>query len=113
MCRYQRKHLSTFWEVIGYIGLGTEKKKKKWTHLKLKEKFLQQNDGLLLKQQLCNFETTKIFTAEELKKATNNYDENRVIGGGFGTTYRGELSDNRVVVIKKSKIVDQSQIEHS
>ena len=28
MCRYQRKHLSTFWEVIGYIGLGTEKKKK-------------------------------------------------------------------------------------
>jgi serine/threonine protein kinase len=84
--------------------------------MKLKEKFFQQNGGLLLKQQLSNhqssFEKTKIFTAEELKKATNNYDESRVIGqGGFGTVYKGVLSDNSVVAIKKSKIADQSQIE--
>uniref|UniRef100_A0A2N9FN22 Protein kinase domain-containing protein n=1 Tax=Fagus sylvatica TaxID=28930 RepID=A0A2N9FN22_FAGSY len=84
--------------------------------IKLKEKFFQQNGGLLLKQQLSNHqnsvETTKIFTTEELKKATNNYDESRVIGqGGFGTVYKGVLPDNRVVAIKKSKIGDQSQIE--
>ena len=84
--------------------------------IKLKEKFFQQNGGLLLKQQLSNhqksIETTKIFTTEELKKATNNYDKRRVLGqGGFRTVYRGVLSDSTIVAIKKSKIGDQSQIE--
>ncbi|KAM3682989.1 hypothetical protein ACJW31_12G112400 [Castanea mollissima] len=88
---------------------------KRRKHLQLKEKFFQQNGGLLLKQQVSNLEssmTTKIFTAEEFKKATNNYDESRVLGhGGYGTVYKGVLSDNKVVAIKKSKIGDQSQIE--
>jgi serine/threonine protein kinase len=95
-----------------WIFWGLKRRK----YMKLKEKFFQQNRGLLLKQQLSNhqssFEKTKIFTTEELKKATNNYNERRVIGqGGFGIMYRGVLSDNRVVAIKKSKIADQSQIE--
>ncbi|KAL4596050.1 hypothetical protein ACB092_12G136200 [Castanea dentata] len=94
-----------------WIYWGLKRRK----HLKLKEKFFQQNGGLLLRQQVSNHEssmTTKIFTAKELKKATNNYDESRVLGqGGYGTVYRGVLSDNKVVAIKKSKIGDQSQIE--
>ena len=57
-------------------------------------------------------ETAKIFTTEELKKATNNYDETLIIGqGGFGTVFKGFLPDNRIVAIKKSKIVDENQIE--
>nr|XP_023888779.1 putative wall-associated receptor kinase-like 16 [Quercus suber] len=94
-----------------WIYWGLKRRK----NLKLKEKFFQKNGGLLLKQQVSNHEssmTTKIFTAEELKKATNNYDESRVLGhGGYGTVYKGILSDNKVVAIKKSKIGDQSQIE--
>ncbi|KAM3683739.1 hypothetical protein ACB094_12G169600 [Castanea mollissima] len=95
-----------------WIYWGLKKRK----IIKLKEKFFQQNGGLLLKQQLSNhqksIETTKIFTTEELKKATNNYDESRVLGqGGYGIVYRGLLSDNTVVAIKKSKIGDQSQVE--
>ncbi|KAL5729296.1 hypothetical protein ACHQM5_002269 [Ranunculus cassubicifolius] len=84
--------------------------------IKLKEKFFEKNGGLMLKQQLSSQEggaesTTKIFTMEELKLATNNYDEDRILGqGGFGTVYKGVLPDLRIVAIKKSKIVDESQL---
>ncbi|XP_041012967.1 wall-associated receptor kinase 2-like [Juglans microcarpa x Juglans regia] len=83
---------------------------------KLKEKFFQQNGGLFLQQKLSNdrtsMQTVKIFKAEELEKATNNYDESRVLGqGSYGTVYRGVLPDNKLVAIKKSKFCDQSQIE--
>ncbi|KAL5729300.1 hypothetical protein ACHQM5_002273 [Ranunculus cassubicifolius] len=84
---------------------------------KLKEKFFQQNGGLLLKQQISLHEgggvesTTKIFTTDELKLATNNYDKSRIIGqGGSGTVYKGILPDLRVVAIKKSKLIDESQL---
>ncbi|KAM7514798.1 hypothetical protein LguiA_004381 [Lonicera macranthoides] len=84
--------------------------------IKQREQFFHQNGGFILKQQLSEHQgssqTAKIFTAEDLKKATNNYDESRVIGqGGYGTVYKGILPDNREVAIKKSKISDQSQIE--
>ncbi|XP_026394787.1 wall-associated receptor kinase-like 1 [Papaver somniferum] len=89
---------------------------KKRRLIKMKEKFFQQNGGLLLKQQISSneggVETSKIFTAEELKLATNNYNESLILGqGGYGTVYKGTLPDNHTVAIKKSKIVDQSQIE--
>ena len=84
--------------------------------IKLKQWFFEQNGGLILQQKLSReenlVETTKIFTMEELKRATNNYDETLIIGrGGFGTVYKGFLPDNRIVAIKKSRIADESQIE--
>ncbi|XP_042963802.1 wall-associated receptor kinase 5-like [Carya illinoinensis] len=70
----------------------------------------------MLQQRLPNqtrsMETTKVFSTDKLEKATDNYNKSRVIGqGGYGVVYKGILLDNRVVVIKKSKIGDQSQIE--
>ncbi|XVE60239.1 hypothetical protein DITRI_Ditri05aG0112500 [Diplodiscus trichospermus] len=89
---------------------------KKWKLIKLKEKFFRQNGGLMLQQELSrrdsSTETAKIFSAEELKKATNNYDETRILGrGGYGTVYKGTLTDGRIVAIKKSQVVDESQID--
>ncbi|KEH40351.1 putative protein kinase RLK-Pelle-WAK family [Medicago truncatula] len=84
--------------------------------LKLKEKFFKQNGGFILLRQLSKREdasgTTQIFKEDELKKATNNYEESLIIGrGGFGTVYKGILADNRIVAIKKSKIMDATQVE--
>ncbi|KAF8404090.1 hypothetical protein HHK36_008970 [Tetracentron sinense] len=82
--------------------------------IKLKQKFFKQK--LLMYQQMSydesSVEKTKIFTAKELKKATDNYNENRILGqGGHGTVYKGMLMDGRIVAVKKSKIVDEGQIE--
>ncbi|KAK8604894.1 hypothetical protein V6N13_082360 [Hibiscus sabdariffa] len=52
---------------------------KRWKLIKLKHKFFRQNGGLMLQQELSrrdtSTETAKIFSADELDKATNNYDE--------------------------------------
>jgi serine/threonine protein kinase len=100
--------------VCSILGLNLIIKQRKL--IKRRERFFRQNGGLYLNQILSRQEslagTTTIFSAEELKKASNNYDENLIIGeGGFGTVYKGFLSDNTIVAIKKSKVVDRSQIE--
>ncbi|GJZ63020.1 wall-associated receptor kinase-like protein 2 [Tanacetum coccineum] len=72
--------------------------------------------GLLLTQQEASNEglvdKTKLFTSDELEKATDHFNENRILGrGGQGTVYKGMLTDGRIVAVKKSKAVDQSQLE--
>ena len=54
---------------------------------KEKEKFFKQNGGNILYQQILSkqIDTVIIFTKEDLKKATNNYDRSRELGiGGHG-----------------------------
>ncbi|GFZ02196.1 wall-associated kinase family protein [Actinidia rufa] len=97
---------------VSWIYFGIKRRKL----IKLREKFFQQNGGLLMKQQISSNErgpeNSKVFTAEELEKATNNFAEDRILGrGGYGVVYKGVLPDQRVVAIKKSKIMDESQIE--
>ncbi|CAL5333111.1 unnamed protein product [Camellia sinensis] len=53
-----------------------------------------------------------MFTSEDLKKATNYYDKSKIVGrGGNGIVYKGTLGDKRIVAIRKSKVVDESQVE--
>ncbi|KAG8388356.1 hypothetical protein BUALT_Bualt02G0117300 [Buddleja alternifolia] len=81
---------------------------------KCKDKFFKRNGGLLLQQQTNEgtLGKTKLLPARELEKATDNFSESRILGqGGQGTVYKGMLSDGIIVAIKKSKLVDENQLE--
>ncbi|GMG99902.1 hypothetical protein Nepgr_001742 [Nepenthes gracilis] len=90
---------------------------KKRKEMRQRAKYFKRNGGLLLQHQMSSneggvVEKTRIFTTNELEKATDNFNENRVLGhGGQGIVYKGMLMDGRIVAIKKSKQVDEDQLE--
>ncbi|KAK9673434.1 hypothetical protein RND81_12G167600 [Saponaria officinalis] len=88
---------------------------KRRREIRRKAEHFKRNGGLLLQQQMSSdegaIETTKIFTITELENATDNFNENRILGqGGQGTVYKGMLMDGKIVAIKKAKKVDESQV---
>ena len=90
---------------------GLEKREKK----KIKQKFFKKNGGLLLQQQISSskesVEKTKLYSVEELEKATDGFNLSRIIGkGGLGRVFKGMLSDGSIVPIKKSNTIDEKQL---
>ncbi|GAB2212951.1 hypothetical protein Drorol1_Dr00020959 [Drosera rotundifolia] len=88
---------------------------RKRKQIRRKAKHFERNGGLLLQQKMTSshgvVDKTKVFTADELEKATDNFHEDRILGqGGQGTVYKGMLTDGRIVAIKKSKKIDESQL---
>lgn len=82
---------------------------------KQKEHNFKKNGGKIFEKLLSESEGStqivKIFTEEELKNATQNFSPDNIVGqGGFGTVYKGILTDNTEVAIKKSKVIDPNQI---
>ncbi|KAI9083710.1 hypothetical protein K1719_034299 [Acacia pycnantha] len=85
-----------------------------WAHKqrtvkKLRRRNFEQNRGnlllLQLPQQQIYSDWTRIFTELELKNATNNFNESRMLGRGEqGTVYKGIFPDNTIVAIKKSRV---------
>ncbi|GMN27397.1 hypothetical protein TIFTF001_001632 [Ficus carica] len=83
---------------------------------KLKKKYFKHNGGLLLQEQLSSskdtIENTTLFTSKELEKATDNYNNSRILGrGGQGIVYKGILTDGRIVAVKKSRVLDASKVK--
>ncbi|KAK9029887.1 hypothetical protein V6N11_031329 [Hibiscus sabdariffa] len=90
-------------------------------NIMLKQKYFKKNGGMLLQQHLSNnknnFEKVNLFTSKEMEKATDYYNENRILGeGGQGTVYKGMLTDGNIVAVKKSKLAkgkkfDEKKVE--
>ncbi|KAJ0795261.1 putative protein kinase RLK-Pelle-WAK family [Helianthus annuus] len=93
---------------------------KKRKLLMLRNKILQQNGAQsftyfstkILQLKPNYFGSIKIFGVKELKKATDNYSQDMILGrGAQGTVYKGILQDKRVVAIKNHRILGQSRLE--
>ena len=98
------------------ITLVLRKVIKKKSEIKLKKKFFEKNGGLLLERQLSsnenNVQNTKLFNSKELEKATDNFSKSRIVGkGGYGTVFKGMLSDGRIVAIKKCNTVHKGNLD--
>uniref|UniRef100_J3LR36 Protein kinase domain-containing protein n=2 Tax=Oryza brachyantha TaxID=4533 RepID=J3LR36_ORYBR len=75
-------------------------------HIIEKEEYFRRNGGLRLYDEMMSrqVDTVRVLTVDEIKKATDNFSDDRVLGrGGHGTVYRGTLDDLREVAIKRSK----------
>ncbi|KAI5055556.1 hypothetical protein GOP47_0029077 [Adiantum capillus-veneris] len=77
-----------------------------WWRRRTKRKYFMQNGGVQLQDMIVKAGgkwESRLFTAEELKEATENYADHMKLGmGGFGTVYKGVLLDGQLVAIKKA-----------
>ncbi|KQK12226.1 hypothetical protein BRADI_1g02290v3 [Brachypodium distachyon] len=79
-------------------------------HKREKDEYFKQNGGLKLYDEMRSrqVDTIRILTEKQIKRATDNYDEDRIIGrGGHGMVYRGTLDDQKEAAIKKSKVISE------
>lgn len=69
----------------------------------------------MLKQQFTSSgrgKNTKLFCADELLSATDNFNQSRILGrGGYDTVYKGMLLDGSLVAVKRSRAIDKSQVK--
>ncbi|KAL5728314.1 hypothetical protein ACHQM5_001413 [Ranunculus cassubicifolius] len=79
-----------------------------WLHKKKIQQLNHLKNGGLLLDQL----SVKNFREAQLEKATDDFDAKNLLGeGGNGWVYKGSLVDMTEIAVKKSKMVDQNQIE--
>ncbi|CAN6275046.1 unnamed protein product [Urochloa humidicola] len=99
-----------------WLYLGLQKR----NLIRAKNKFFEQNGGVLLQQQMRSDNRAglgtragfKIYSTEELEKATHGFAADRILGrGGHGIVYKGVLEDKdkTVVAIKKSKMMEEAE----
>lgn len=83
--------------VIGYLVYKRQKRIWKAQELLSREREQILNSG--------GGKSAKIFTGKEIKRATNNFSKDRLLGaGGYGEVYKGVLEDGTVVAIKCAKL---------
>ncbi|CAL9765990.1 unnamed protein product [Musa acuminata subsp. burmannicoides] len=77
-----------------------------------KEKLSRENCDWILYDKMMSRQVhrMRIFSLQDLQRATDNFHEDGVIGrGGHGIVYKGVLDDDRVVAIKRTVVTDERQ----
>ncbi|KAM3317831.1 hypothetical protein ACQJBY_035500 [Aegilops geniculata] len=102
--------------LLAAIGAIITRRWKRSIEKSVRKRHFLKNRGILLQQLISSNKTasdgTKLFSLDEIEKATNNFDRTHVVGhGGHGTVYKGLLTDQRVVAIKKSTHAVMSEID--
>ncbi|PIN15477.1 Serine/threonine protein kinase [Handroanthus impetiginosus] len=101
---------------VGGCWIFWRRKEKKV--IKLRQNLFNRNGGRLLLNMLSSERTVAIFTAEDLKRATDNYDENNILRSEENlnnTYYKGILPDGEnqlQVTVMKCGALDGSYVEH-
>ncbi|MBA0797914.1 hypothetical protein Gohar_008564 [Gossypium harknessii] len=107
--------LSVLVAIVGSSWLFLIRKKRKLFNMK--KKFFRRNRGLLLQQEVSeqqiSIETVRIYSVEELKNTTKNYDESHIIGkGGFNTVYKGCCLETEVPLLVYEFVSNGTVYEH-
>ncbi|KAF7146393.1 hypothetical protein RHSIM_Rhsim04G0138200 [Rhododendron simsii] len=92
----------SFFALAGVLGAIMVKKSIKCSNraklAKAREDMLKSSSG---------GKPSRLFSLKEVKKATNGFARDRILGsGGFGEVYKGELQDGTVVAVKSAKVGD-------
>ncbi|XP_021620135.1 wall-associated receptor kinase-like 20 [Manihot esculenta] len=89
----------SFFSVAAVMGVIFLRKSPRFAQAKLakeREDMLKSSNG---------GQTARMFQLKDIKKATNSFSKDRILGsGGFGEVYKGELQDGTVVAIKLAKV---------
>ncbi|XP_074577597.1 wall-associated receptor kinase 3-like [Curcuma longa] len=76
-----------------------------------RKRYFSEHGGMQLLEEMRKQSLAfRIFSKEELERATNRFDKNRILGqGGYGTVYKGDMGDNQFVAIKQPKVINERQ----
>ncbi|KDP41930.1 hypothetical protein JCGZ_26948 [Jatropha curcas] len=102
--------------VLGVLGVLFFAIERMYKNIARRKKFFKRNGGLLLQQQLSSsdgsLQNIKVFSSKELAKATDGFNKNRILGqGGQGTVFKGMLVDGTIIAVKKSKLLDEKELQ--
>lgn len=81
-----------------------------------RKRLQMQTQARLMKERAdilsTNSGSAELFTSKEMKRATNGFAKDRILGiGGFGEVYKGILKDGTVVAVKTAKVGNIKGIE--
>ncbi|XP_022866086.1 wall-associated receptor kinase 3-like [Olea europaea var. sylvestris] len=105
--------LGLIFPVVGISWIFWRSKKMKIANLR--RKLFVENGGLILERMQLRRKSCTVFTAEDLSRATDNYNESRVFHRDTNEpVYKGTLLEdgvNRLITVKKCERIDPMPIQ--